>query len=250
MYRFLHQEEGAFIAHSAYLVNLATDSEETRDLIEKSLLNDLLISEACASLGVVVHFGNYKGQDVLRGYQNILMLLNKILELWDGNCLLLLENQAGRGGSMGTSLEEMVIIRNLLVESEKVGFCFDTCHAFASGLWSGGNWPDIEARGKELGYFEHVAAVHLNDSQFPSGSFRDRHANVGKGHIGEENMKTFLHSSFVSSIPVMLETPSSQSYMHEEEIKYYIVWRGISNVFYLEMGAMFDSTGQRFFDSG
>ncbi len=66
---------------------------------------------------------------------------------------MLIENQAGEGTNMGKTLEELVQIRNLADHNERIGFCLDSCHTFASGLWNGSNWAQIEARGEELGFF-------------------------------------------------------------------------------------------------
>ncbi len=208
------------IGHSAYPTNLAVDAGATREMIERSIINDLNIAEACASVGTVVHFGKYTGKDQLQGYKNILTLLNKIVDQWHGNTLILIENQAGAGSKMGITIEEMVQIRNLCIKPEKIGFCFDTCHAFASGLWNGNNWPEIEAKGHYLRFWDHVKAVHLNDSVYPASSFKDRHANIGRGYIGENNIKGFLQSSFLKHIPIVLETPVSPNYTHQDEITF------------------------------
>ncbi|HEY0827665.1 MAG TPA: deoxyribonuclease IV, partial [Bacilli bacterium] len=208
------------IGHSAYPTNLAVDPGETRDMIERSIMNDLHIAEACASIGTVVHFGKYTGTDPLQGYKNILTLLNKVAAQWQGNALILVENQAGTGNKMGVTIEEMVQIRSLCTEPEKIGFCFDTCHAFASGLWKGDNWPEIEAKGHALRFWDHVKAIHLNDSVYPAESFRDRHANIGKGYIGTPHMKQFLQSPFLKSLPIVLETPNLPKYSHQDEIAF------------------------------
>jgi deoxyribonuclease-4 len=208
------------IAHTPYPTNLSVEDESLRQLNIESILNDLEIADACGSIGIVVHFGKYKGKDPLKGYKMMITMLNDILSEWQGETLLLIENNAGQGVKMGTTLEELVQVRNLVEFPEKIGFCLDTCHAFASGTWKGHNWEDIVKKGEELGFFSELKAVHLNDSVFPSGSFRDRHANVGKGHIGEKHMQEFLSSPVLKKLPVILETPSSSDYTHADEIAY------------------------------
>ncbi len=218
--RFCERNGLLSIAHTPYPTNIATADAQLRQATKRSLINDLEIADACGSVGIVVHFGHYKGPDVLQGYKTMILLLNEVLERWDGNALLLLENLSGEKGRMGVTLEEQVQIRKLADRPDKIGFCFDTCHAFASGLWTGENWDELKARGDELGYFEHVKAVHLNDSLFPAGSFRDRHANVGKGCIGAENIRRFLRSPFIERVPVVLETPATAAYTHQDEVRY------------------------------
>ncbi|MDQ0057907.1 deoxyribonuclease IV [Paenibacillus harenae] len=215
------QEHGLVsIAHTPYTTNLSIEDPELQQVTIRSILNDLAITEACGSIGLVVHFGKYKGADPLVGYKLMIDMLNQILTNWEGKSLVLIENNAGQGAKMGITLEELVQIRKLTYYPEKIGYCFDTCHAFASGLWAGHNWTTIMEKGTQLGYFDNLKAIHLNDSVYPSSSCKDRHANVGKGYIGENNMKAFLQSSVIRDLPLILETPSSQAYSHRDEIKY------------------------------
>ncbi len=216
------------IAHTSYPVNLAVSEPTLRKAVIESLLNDLDIAEACGSIGVVVHFGKYKGEDLLQGYHVILSTLNEVLAEWNGNAMLLIENQAGDGAPMGTQLEELVQIRALCDKPEAVGFCFDTCHAFASGLWNERNVLDLIQKGHDLGYAEHLKAVHCNDSVYSTRSFKDRHAIVGKGTIGEERMLAFLTSSWMGDIPIVLETPTSAGYSHQDQIE---MLRSLLNAF-------------------
>lgn len=208
------------IAHTPYPTSLTAEDQSLRQLNLESILNDLEIAEACGSIGIVVHFGKYSGRDPIKGYEVMIEMLNDILEEWQGSSLLLIENNAGQGIKMGTTLEELVQVRNLSNHPEKIGFCFDTCHAFASGLWKGQDWQAFVQKGEALDYFSDLRAIHLNDSVFPTGSYRDRHANVGKGHIGEKYMQEILNSPKVEGLPVILETPNTLAYSHADEISY------------------------------
>lgn len=211
----------ASIAHSPYPTNLASEDSEHRRATILSLRNDLEIAEACGSVGVVVHFGKYKGPDTLQGYKNIIQCLHEVLSDWQGRAKLLIENQAGEGTLMGTTLEELVQIRNLSDCREHIGFCLDTCHAFACGLWPAhpDGWKELAAKASLLGYFEHLKAVHINDSMYPAGMGKDRHQNIGKGHIGEARFREFLHSAPIREVPLILETPTGEDGSHEAEIK-------------------------------
>lgn len=213
--QFCREHDLLSVAHAPYPVNLATEDAGLAEAIRLSLLNDLAIAEATGSIGVVVHFGKFAGADPLKGYQNILQLLNRTLADWDGDALLLLENQAG---GPGTTLEEMVHIRSLSEVAERIGFCFDTCHAFASGLWDGANWTEVEDKGRQLDWFRHVKVVHLNDSRHPSGSHRDAHANLGHGFIGRDSLAPLVRSLAGYGLPFVLETPSSPEVTPQTEM--------------------------------
>ncbi|MFT4414054.1 deoxyribonuclease IV [Fredinandcohnia humi] len=208
------------IAHTPYPTNLVAE-KDLIGLVIDSVLNDLEIANECGSIGVVVHFGVLKNaNDPLEGYKRMIETLNDILSRWKGESLLLLENNAGKGGPTGTTIEELVQVRQLTEYSEKIGFCLDTCHVFASGVWNGENWNEVESKGIELGYFEHLHAVHLNNSMYPTRSMKDRHANIHNGHIKVEQMKELLSSTVVSGLPLILETPTSSAFSHEDEIRY------------------------------
>ncbi len=209
------------IAHTPYPVNLAVDQSHDRalyDLTVRSIQNDLEIAEACGSLGVVVHFGHYKGNDPLQGYKNILECLNEVLTLWEGQAKILIENQAGHGQSMGTTLEEMVNIRKLSQYPKKIGFCFDTCHAFTAGIWDTSHSDSLFEKGQVLDYWSNLIAVHLNDSRYPYGSGQDRHARVGEGFIGERSFQELLTFQDILDTVIVMETEVGEDGTHKEDI--------------------------------
>ncbi|MFY0543476.1 deoxyribonuclease IV [Brevibacillus sp. H7] len=208
------------IAHTAYPTNLAVVEPKLYAATVQSVRNDLEIADACGSAGLVVHFGQYKGTDPLRGYQAMIRMVNEILDDWNGDACLLLENNAGQGGRMGTTLEELTQVQQLLAAPEKVGFCFDTCHAFASGMWRGDNWAAVARKMRESGYFSRLFAVHLNDSVYPTGSYRDRHATIGKGQIGADAIAEVLRTPELALLPIVLETPKPAGGTHREEIAF------------------------------
>ncbi|HWO75200.1 MAG TPA: deoxyribonuclease IV [Bacillus sp. (in: firmicutes)] len=208
------------VTHTPYPTSLTPTPDKKKAVID-SLLNDLEISEACGAIGTVVHFGSrINPKDPLSSYELMIEMLNQVLSQWEGECKILLENNAGVRGSMGTALEELVQVRNLCDYSEKIGFCLDTCHAYASGLWNGKNWAQVAEKGVELGYFEHLYVIHLNNCKYPSGEGKDRHANIfGKGFIQEDQFTELIQSFVVNDIPFILETPNEEGITKAEEIE-------------------------------
>ena len=205
------------VAHGPYPVNPASDGEEARRMAA-STLNDLEIAEACGSIGVVVHFGVYKGKDPLQGYRNVIAWLDAVTEAWTGQAKLLLENEAGAHGPFGTTPEECVQIRNLCAKPERIAFCLDTCHLFVSGEWAPGSWEAFAQRAGALGYWQALAAVHLNDAAYRAGSHRDRHAAVGEGAIGEAAFRAMLETPELRAAPLLLETPTGADGTHREQL--------------------------------
>lgn len=218
-------EEGVVsVAHTPYPTNLAAAEGEQQDRVVQSLLNDLDIAEHCGSAGVVVHFGVYKGANPLDGYKLIIRCLNRVTERWDGKAKLLIEIQSGEHTFMGTTIEELAQIRSLCERPHQIAYCLDTCHMFASGLWHGETdaaWLD---KAKSLGVLEKVAAVHYNDSLFPSGQKRDRHAEIGKGHIGEPGLKWLLSVPELTVVPFLLETSPGQDGTYAEQLNFMRRW--------------------------
>ncbi|WP_433939346.1 deoxyribonuclease IV [Paenibacillus lautus] len=222
------QEQGLVsIAHTPYPTNMAvglTRGEEFYRLTVDSLKNDLMIAEVCGSLGIVVHFGHLKSQDVLEGYQNIIRCMNDVLASWAGRAKLLIENQAGDHGAMGMTLEECVKVRQLADYPEKIGFCLDTCHLFAAGGWDISNTDELLARGKSLAYWESAVAVHLNDSKYGAGSRKDRHARIGQGMIGTEALKRLVLSPELAGKAFVLESEKGADGTHREDIAKVLSW--------------------------
>ncbi len=223
--QFCQEEKLVSYAHTPYPTKLISENLELENQIIASLINDLEIAEACGSLGVVVHFGTMKTGDLLEGYKKMISVLNSVLHQWNGNVQILIENNAGAGTNMGITLEEMVQIRKLTNEPEKIGFCFDTCHAYASGLWNGDNWDSLVEKGLELEYFQHLKVIHLNNSKYASGKRKDRHANLLNGFITETQLQEILHSPVLNNIPFILETPNDEEmHSHRDEIQLVKKW--------------------------
>lgn len=215
------------VAHTPYPSNMAVGlsrGEEHYRLTVDSLLNDLIIAEACGSLGIVVHFGHLKGEHVLVGYQNIIRCMNDVLSKWNGRAKLLIENQAGDHGDMGMTLEESVKVRELANQPEKIGFCLDTCHLFAAGQWDIQDTESLLRKGRQLGYWDELVAVHLNDSKYGSGSRKDRHARIGRGMIGIEALKAFVLSPELTGKPFILESEKGEDGTHREDISEVLSW--------------------------
>ncbi|GIN89809.1 putative endonuclease 4 [Siminovitchia terrae] len=208
------------VSHSPYPTSLTPHNDQKRVHIIDSLLNDLEITEACGSIGVVVHFGKpVPHLTLLESYQLMIEMLNDILKQWEGTAKILLENNAGIPGTMGTTLEELVQIRKLSEFPEKIGFCLDTCHAFSCGLWDGENWNDVLKKGEGLHYFDGLEVIHLNNSKYEAGKGKDRHASIFKGgRITLEQFDQLINTPLLVNTPFILETPKEEV-PHTKEIQ-------------------------------
>ncbi|MDE1768180.1 MAG: deoxyribonuclease IV [Candidatus Micrarchaeota archaeon] len=202
------------IAHMPYLPNLSTSDKTIREKSISSLKANL---ERCEALGIediVTHMGSHMGMGVDKALENISSALEEVEDVAP-ELRILLENEAGHSNSVGADLTEMKIVYDN-VKSKRLGFCLDTCHLFAAGY----DITDTSALNridKEVG-FENVHAVHLNDAKMELGSHRDRHDNIGMGHIGLGGFAKFLSFGELKSKILILETAPNDRISEGEEI--------------------------------
>jgi len=195
-------------SHMPYLSNLASP----RDYVYKESVRALEEEfERCRKLEIpytVTHLGSHLGAGMRKGLERIVKSINKVFRDSHEDVMLLLENTAGTRNSMGGSFEDIQCIIQRLAHPERVGVCFDTCHAFAAGydLRTREAVEETIRKFDEIIGFEKLKLVHLNDSLGDLNSRIDRHEHIGMGRIGEEGFRSILRSKF-SRLPLILETP-------------------------------------------
>ncbi len=215
------QENGIIlVAHTPYITNLSTPKEDLHELTIRSIKEDLQIANAYGAVGAVVHCGKHVGKGEEYGRTRMVETLNKILADYEGDTKLLLENTAGQGSELGLTIRELAEIREATDYPEKIGFCFDTCHGFAAGIWSGSTFSELVDEMKTTGYLSHLVAIHFNDSKVPFNSRKDRHEKIGKGEIGAEALAKFLRCDDFQHLPIVLETPVEDEREYMDEIAY------------------------------
>lgn len=208
------------VAHAPYITNLSTPDPQLQQTSIASLRQDLENAEAYGAIGCVCHMGKHVEQGEEYGMQRMVESLDLLLEEYRGGCTLLLENTAGQGSELGTTLEQCLEVRARVAQPQRIGFCFDTCHGFAAGAYRPEEWATFVANARSIGYWEHLKAIHLNDSKMDYNSHRDRHANLGKGYIGESGLRTLLRSGAFAGLPVVLETPVESEAEYVPEMAY------------------------------
>ena len=122
---------------------------------------------------------------------------------------VLLETTVGQGTNLGYKFEQLAALLELVNEANRLGVCFDTCHAFAAGYelrTAEGYQATWDKFHKTIG-LENLLAFHLNDSQGDLGSKKDRHEHIGKGKIGLEAFRLLMNDARFVQLPMVLETP-------------------------------------------
>jgi deoxyribonuclease IV len=197
------------VDHMPYLPNLASPRE---DVYEKSVATLSAELERCHTLGIpylVTHLGHHLGDGMAGGRARVIKAINTSLMDSSSDTILLLENTAGEKNSVGSSLEHIRAIIDGISEQNRVGVCFDTCHAFAAGY----EFRTAEGLEETLGQFEdmiglkNLKVVHLNDTKGEKGSGLDRHEHIGLGCIGVDGFRRILHHKALTSLPFICETP-------------------------------------------
>ena len=218
------------VSHASYLINLAAPDD---GLWNKSI--DLMTEEIsrCEALGIsllVHHPGAFTTSTRAGGLARIAAAYAEIFRRTRGyKTVSCLENTVGSGSNMGREFEELAALRARIAEAtgaaDRVGFCFDTCHAHAGGYDMAGR-----AAGEAvLDQFDatcglsNLRVIHLNDSKGAPGSRRDLHAHIGEGTLGGpckrpttarlacSGFAAVVNRPALRDVPKILETPKGRT---------------------------------------
>ena len=193
------------VVHAPYIINLANDKDPDKYKFSVSFLQEEL--DRCELLGIrylVLHPGSHVGLGVDTAISNIAKGLNMILGTHP--VTILLETMAGKGTEVGTTLEELKRIMDLVDDKEHLGVCLDTCHLNDSGYDMSKFDSFLDQFDKIIG-IEKIGCVHVNDSKNPLGAHKDRHENIGFGTIGFDTLVSIIYNKRLENVPKILETP-------------------------------------------
>ena len=193
------------IVHAPFIVNLANNKDERKYNFYISFMKNEI--NRCKELGIhkmVFHPGSRTDLDKDVALNNIVFGLNAIMK--DVNDFdLLIEFMSGKGTEVGSSIEDIkYIMDNINVDN--VGVCLDTCHINDAGYDISKFDEFLDLFDKNIG-IDKIKCVHINDSLNPIGSHKDRHANIGYGTIGFDNLISVIYNKRLKGIPMILETP-------------------------------------------
>jgi len=197
-------------AHDSYLINLASPDPE---LSGRSLAAFTMELGRVETLGIpflVTHPGSHVGEGVDAGIRRYVANLDRaIAESGVKKAMVLLETTAGQGTNLGATFEELARIIGGSAHPDRIGVCFDTCHAFAAGY-------DIrtpEAYAATFDAFDRTIGLdrlkffHVNDTKNELGSHKDRHEHIGQGEIGLDGFRNLMRDPRFADVPKTLETP-------------------------------------------
>lgn len=199
---------GAVVIHALYLVNAGTPDPELRERSLAAITHSLRVGDAIGAAGVVLHPGSAKDGHVGEALARCGDVFREALAESE-RCPLLLEDTAGAGGTLGRSFEELSTLLEVSGGDARIGFCLDSCHLLASGydVRTEEALDGVLADADAAFGLERLRCVHVNDSQTPLGSNRDRHAPLGTGEIGEAGIAALLSEPRFGGLPVIFEGP-------------------------------------------
>jgi deoxyribonuclease-4 len=196
--------------HSVYLINLGATDEALLARSVESLKQALTWAERLGVRGTIFHVGSHLGA----GWDGALAkqvarLMREALDAAPNDALLVMENNAGQGNCIGGTWDELAEIIHALDDDPRVGVCIDTCHALAMGydLATAQGCETAMADFDRLIGFDRLVAVHANDSKMPLGGLRDRHENIGDGHMGLDGFANIMRHPAFADVPFFLEVP-------------------------------------------
>ncbi|GMN98081.1 deoxyribonuclease IV [Parageobacillus thermoglucosidasius] len=195
------------VVHAPYIINIGnTKNPDTFALGVEFLRSEIERTEAIGAKQIVLHPGAHVGAGPEAGIRKIIEGLNEVLTR-EQTVQIALETMAGKGSECGRSFEELAEIIDGVTHNEKLSVCFDTCHTHDAGYNIIDDFDGVLQEFDRIIGLDRLKVLHINDSKNPRGSRKDRHENIGFGHIGFAALNYIVHHPQLVDIPKILETP-------------------------------------------
>jgi deoxyribonuclease-4 len=209
------------VAHSPYLPNLCTSDDLLFERSLSTLISDL---DRCEKLGaeyLVIHPGAYSpNSNFEEGVDRLHLALNKALSHVPGRTKILIENMAGGGRRIGGPFKEMAAILDGVKSKNRIGVCFDTCHATGAGydLSNKSSVDRVLSEFHNTVGLEKIFVFHVNDSKGHVGSHCDIHQHLGQGHVGLDGFRAIFSKPAFRNCALILETPYDTHHAHPRNL--------------------------------
>lgn len=195
------------VVHAPYIINIAnTNKPEVFELGVNFLQNEIERTEAIGAKDIVLHPGSHVGAGADVGIKRIIEGLNEVLTN-NNDVRIALETMAGKGSEIGRTFEEIAQIIDGVTHNERLSICLDTCHIHEAGYDVVNDFDGVLNEFDKIIGVDRIKVVHVNDSKNPREAHKDRHENIGFGHIGFDALNYVVHHPQFENIPKILETP-------------------------------------------
>jgi deoxyribonuclease IV len=201
----------SIVAHDSYLINLASPDPTLSSRSEAAFIAELRRCEAFGIRYLVSHPGNYM-DDRSAGLERNAAAYTRCLQAVPGSVVVLLETTAGCGTALGSTFEELALLRSRIVGRvrHRVAFCADTCHLYSAGYDLVNDYDAVWRRWDEVLGLERLRCLHLNDSKTTFASGRDRHELIGEGSLGPRPFRRIMTDPRLDHVIKILETPKGE----------------------------------------
>ena len=182
--------------HAPYLINVCSPKSNVRYGSRKILQQTCDGASALNAAAVIVHGGHAED-----GIENGIGRWVRSLEMLETDVPVYIENTAGGDNAVARRFDALAQLWEALAVAKNdvnLGFCFDTCHAWAAGE------ELSDAVERVLKIVGDIDLLHVNDSRDPAGTGADRHANLGKGEMPVDALRAMIHAA---GAPAVVETP-------------------------------------------
>ncbi|MDW4527390.1 deoxyribonuclease IV [Rossellomorea marisflavi] len=195
------------VVHAPYIINIGnTTNPATFELGVNFLRTEIERTEALGAGQIVLHPGAHVGAGADKGIEKIIEGLNEVLTK-EHKVQIALETMAGKGSECGRSFEELAAIIEGVDLNDRLSICFDTCHTHDAGYNIVEDFDGVLDEFDRIIGIDRLKVLHVNDSKNPTGARKDRHENIGFGHIGFDAINRIVHHPQLADIPKILETP-------------------------------------------
>lgn len=195
------------VVHAPYIINIAnTVKAPTFELGVNFLRSEIERTEAIGAKQIVLHPGAHVGAGVEAGIAKIIEGLNEVITK-EQDVQIALETMAGKGTEIGRNFDELAKIIDGVTHNEKLSVCLDTCHIHDAGYHVKDGFDDVLNEFDKIIGVDRIKVVHVNDSKNERGARKDRHENIGFGHIGFDALHYVIFHEEFTNIPKILETP-------------------------------------------
>ncbi|MFJ8262166.1 deoxyribonuclease IV [Rummeliibacillus sp. NPDC094406] len=195
------------VVHAPYIINLAnTTKPEVFALGVDFLQKEIERTSAIGATQIVLHPGAHVGAGADVGIAKIIEGLNEVLSA-DYPVQIALETMAGKGSECGRTFEELAKIIDGVTNNERLSVCYDTCHTHDAGYDIINDFDGVLEHFDKVIGVDRIKVLHINDSKNVCGAAKDRHENIGFGHIGFDALNRIVHHDAFTGIPKILETP-------------------------------------------
>lgn len=205
------------LPHDSYLINLGHPDAEGLAKSRESFVEEMRRCELLGLDRLNFHPGSHLGRIGLEeSLQRVAESINIALEKTKG-VTAVIENTAGQGTNLGHEFEQIAYIIDRVEDKSRVGYCIDTCHAFAAG-YDLSSAEACEATFRKIDSIislDYLRGMHLNDAMRPLGSRIDRHEVLGGGQIGKECFAWIARNPKFSDMPLVLETINEELWAEE-----------------------------------